>query len=79
MGNGAGVSRKDLEMIEKHIPKPRILKVAEVGDFYRKRTKPCLRLEGLWLVVAGILPNCQVCIENPQYGVLVIRLVEHQG
>jgi len=54
----------------------RILKVSEMGDFYRKRTWPYLRLMGLWLQRAGIQPNCHVHIENPQPGVLVIRLVD---
>jgi hypothetical protein len=66
-------------MINNPIPNPRILKVSEVGDFYRKRTCPYLRLMGLWLLRAGIHPNSHVCIENPQPGVLVIRLVEDTG
>jgi len=54
----------------------RILKVSEVGDFYRKHTWPYLRLMGLWLFRAGIHPNRHVRIENPKPGVLVIRLAD---
>ena len=58
------------------VPNSRILKVSEVGDFYRKHTWPYLRLMGLWLLHAGIHPNSHVRIENPQPGVLVIRLLD---
>ncbi len=54
--------------------KSRRLKVEEVGDFYRKRTKPFLRLSGLWLKDAGIFPNSYVQVSNPEPGVLVIIL-----
>ena len=57
-------------------PNTRILKVSEAGDFYRKHTWPYLRLMGLWLRRAGIQSNSHVSIENPQPGVLVIRLVD---
>ncbi len=56
--------------------KPHILKVAEVGDFWRKKTKPQLRLEGIWLAKAGITANHHVSIENPYPGLLVIRLLD---
>jgi hypothetical protein len=61
-------------MANNSIPNTRILKVSEAGDFYRKRTWPYLRLMGLWLLRAGIQPNSHVRIENPQPGVLVIRI-----
>jgi hypothetical protein len=56
--------------------KPRILKVAEVGDFWRHKTKPQLRLQGIWLAKAGISANRHVRIENPHQGILVIRLID---
>ena len=59
-------------------PKKRILKVEEVGDFWRDRTKPRIRLKGKWLMNAGIHPNSHVEVENPQPGVLVIKLVENE-
>jgi len=55
---------------------PRFLKVCETGDFWKKHTVPQLRLQGKWLQQAGILPNNQVRVENPQPGVLVIQIVK---
>ena len=72
---GVGVSNLETNMSEHSNPKPRILKVVEVGDFWKKQTKPQIRLEGKWLAKAGILPNRHVRVENPQPGVLVIHLV----
>ena len=57
--------------------KKRILKVEEVGDFWRKRTVPHIRLKGKWLVKAGILPNHHVEIESPHPGVLILHLMEN--
>ena len=56
--------------------KKRVLKVAEVGDFYRKRTKPQIRLQGKWLAQAGIQPNSHVNVSNPTPGILVIQIIE---
>ena len=56
--------------------KPRILKVSEVGDFWRRKTKPQLRLEGIWLAKAGISANHHVAIDNPHPGILIIRLLD---
>ena len=55
--------------------KPRLLKVAEVGDFWKKHTKPQIRLEGKWLAQAGIQPDSYVRVDNPQPGVLTLHLV----
>ena len=57
-------------------PCPRVLKIEEVGDFYRNRTNSQIRLKGKWLAQAGMLPNRYVQVENPQNGVLVIRLID---
>ncbi len=54
----------------------RVLKVAEIGDFYRKRTKPQIRLQGKWLAEAGIQPNGHVSVSNPSPGTLVIQIIE---
>ncbi len=59
--------------------KARRLKVEEVGDFYRHRTRPFLRLSGLWLKDAGIMPKAYVQITNPEPGVLVITLEQFAG
>jgi hypothetical protein len=61
-------------MTNKTISKPRVLKVCETGDFYRKHTWPYLRLMGIWLAKAGIHPNSHVRIDNPRPGVLVIQI-----
>lgn len=55
---------------------PRILKVVEIGDFWAKRTMPSIRLQGKWMLKAGVLPNHHVQIINPSPGVLLIRLLE---
>lgn len=55
---------------------PRVLKVAEIGDFWAKRTMPSIRLQGKWMLRAGVLPNRHVQITNPNPGILVIQLLE---
>jgi hypothetical protein len=55
---------------------PRVLKVAEIGDFWAKRTMPSIRLQGKWMLQAGVLPNRHVQITNPNPGVLLIQLLE---
>jgi hypothetical protein len=55
---------------------PRVLKVAEIGDFWAKRTMPSIRLQGKWMLRAGVLPNHHVQITNPSPGVLLIQLLE---
>ncbi len=55
---------------------PRILKVEEIGDFWAKRTMPSIRLQGKWMLRAGVLPNHHVQITNPRPGVLLIQLIE---
>ena len=52
--------------------KIRCLKVLEIGDFHKRNTVPQIRLQGKWLVQAGIYPNSHVEISNPQPGVLMI-------
>ena len=56
--------------------KNRILKVEEIGDFWRKQTVPRIRLKGKWLVKAGILPNRYVQVESPHPGVLILHQIE---
>jgi len=54
----------------------RVLKVVEIGDFWAKRTMPSIRLQGKWMLRAGVLPNRHVQITNPSPGVLLIQIVE---
>lgn len=55
---------------------PRVLKVVEIGDFWAKRTMPSIRLQGKWMLHAGVLPNRFVQITNPIPGVLLIQLLD---
>ena len=55
---------------------PRVLKVVEIGDFWAKRTMPSIRLQGKWMMRAGVLPNRHVQISNPSPGVLIVQLLE---
>jgi hypothetical protein len=55
---------------------PRVLKVIEMGDFWAKRTMPSIRLQGKWMLRAGVLPNHHVQITNPSPGTLLIQLLE---
>lgn len=52
----------------------RTLKVANVGDGYRKEVIPQIRLEGKWLLAAGIIPDQHVVVTNPKEGILVLSL-----
>ena len=68
--------QREIAMTDHNNTKPRILKVEEVGDFWRKRTFPRIRLKGKWLAEAGIHPNSYVGITNPQPGVLILHAKE---
>jgi len=57
-------------------PKERMIKVEEVGDHWRRRTFPRIRLKGKWLADAGITPNSYIRVDNPRPGVLTLHLVE---
>ena len=65
-------------MSNQNIFKARLIKVTETGDFWRKRTKPMIRLQGRWMVDAGIKPNRYVQVSNPQPGVLLLSIVEQE-
>jgi hypothetical protein len=55
---------------------PRVLKVVEIGDFWAKRTMPSIRLQGKWMLRAGVLPNRYVQVINPSPGILLIQVLE---
>lgn len=63
-------------MSEHSLQKPRTLKVQDIGDYFRKEVTPQIRLQGKWLLAAGLKPETQVCITNPQPGVLVVKSLE---
>jgi hypothetical protein len=52
----------------------RILKIASVGEHRKLNRKAQVRLEGLWLVSAGLTPEKYVVVTNPKPGVLILRL-----
>lgn len=54
----------------------RILKVASVGEHRKLKQKGQIRLEGMWLVKAGLTPEKHVEVTNPKPGVLILRLQE---
>lgn len=54
----------------------RILKVISVGENRKQLTKAQIRLEGKWLVTAGLIPEKHVLITNPKPGVLVLQMQE---
>ena len=51
----------------------RTLKVQDSGDPYRKEVKPQIRLEGKWLLKAGVVPEDRIEVLNPSPGILVLR------
>ena len=55
-----------------------VLKVQDSGDHYRKQVKPQIRLEGQWLLKAGIAPEDKVEVTNPHPGMLVLRTMNVQ-
>ncbi len=63
-------------MVNRIKNKKRILKVEEIGDFWRKQTVPRIRLKGKWLAKAGILPNHYGEVESPHSGVLILNQIE---
>jgi len=52
---------------------PRRLKIQDAGDYFRKEVTPQIRLQGKWLLKAGLRPGKQVQITNPQPGVLIVK------
>lgn len=58
------------------LSRPRKLKVQDVGDYYQKEVKPQIRLQGKWLLNAGLKPGQQVHITNPQPGVLIVKCLD---
>lgn len=56
----------------------RSLKVLDCGDPYLKDVKPQIRLEGKWLLKAGVVPEDRVEVLNPRPGILVLRKLTAQ-
>ena len=51
----------------------RILKIEEMGDAFRRRTFPAIRLKGHWLKRAGFPHGAHVQATQVQPGVLELR------
>lgn len=58
---------------------PHVLKVRNIGDRYWKEVIPQIRLQGKWLLNAGIRPDLHVQITNPRIGELVIKSLDDQA
>lgn len=56
----------------------RQLKITEVGDFFKRKTKPQILLTGAWLAAAGFAPNARVNIEV-RAGELVLTPINPVG
>jgi hypothetical protein len=54
---------------------PRRLKVSETGDFYNTNPTPQIRLQGKWLLSAGIQPNSYVKVTSPAPGTLLLKSI----
>jgi len=61
------------------LQKPHVIKVLNIGDSYRKEVTPQMRLQGKWLLNAGIRPDSHVQITNPRIGELVIKSLDDQA
>ena len=53
--------------------KARTLTVRNVGDFYRKEVILQIRLQGKWLIQAGMEAETKVQVTNPLPGELVLK------
>ena len=53
--------------------KQRTLTVRNIGDFYRKEVILQIRLQGKWLIEAGMQPETKVQVTNPRPGELVVK------
>jgi hypothetical protein len=70
--------QSEVHHLQKDIPMFRSLKICEVGDFYRKTTKPEITLSGKWLQQAGFEPNKKVNVVSNKPGELILTVVENQ-
>ena len=53
--------------------KKRTLTVRNIGDYYRKEVILQIRLQGKWLIEAGMQPDTKVQVTNPRPGELVVK------
>jgi hypothetical protein len=53
-----------------------MLKVQNIGDFHRKEVIPQIKLQGKWLLNAGLQPDSRVSVTNPRPGVLIVTSLD---
>jgi hypothetical protein len=75
---GIFVLRKEVVLEAASNTKKRILKVISGWDYQKDRVKPQVRLEGKWLIAAGLIPESHVEVSNPIPGMLILRLLNAQ-
>jgi hypothetical protein len=54
-------------------PSSRTLKIEEEGDFWKRASKPKIRLMGRWLERAGFRPGSRVLVTCVAPGILELR------
>jgi hypothetical protein len=54
--------------------KQRVLKIETVGDFFKGRVKPKIRLTGNWLKRAGFIPGAHVLVIEIAPGLIELRV-----
>ena len=66
---------KEIATYKKIRPHPcvRLLKIEEVGDFWKGLIKPRIRLVGNWLKSAGFKPGYRVQVSCIEPGVIELR------
>jgi len=55
----------------------RSLKIEPMGDFFKKKVKPIIRIKGNWLERAGFAPGHRVQVNCLAPGVMEIRSINH--
>lgn len=57
----------------------RSIKIEESGDFFGRKIKPQIRLQGKWLEAAGFRPGARVTVEFRASGQLVLTSEDIQS
>ena len=59
--------------------KIRKLKVEDISDPFQRKKILRIRIQGRWLVDAGLKPNHIVEVDNPSPGLLIIKCLDEQA
>jgi hypothetical protein len=73
---GAGIQRLAMKADRFQV---RHLKIEPIGDFFRGKIKPRIRITGHWLERAGFKPGHRVEIRVEQPGTMTLRFLEQSG